>query len=71
MEFLLFLMPEFGIKIEIFLNKITRGRRRRKNLSPIFFSYPDFLSLTLLDPGYFFPVRSGGGQILPPLEYQP
>lgn len=30
-----------------------------------------YFHLTLLDPGYFFLVRSGGRQILPPLEYQP
>ena len=39
---LLFLMPEFGIKIGIFLNKIMRGRRPRKNFCPIFFQLSRF-----------------------------
>ena len=34
---LLFLMPEFEIKIGIFLNKITPGRRPRKFFCPNFF----------------------------------
>ena len=39
---LLSLMPEFGIKIGIFLNKITRGQRPRKKFCPIFFQLSRF-----------------------------
>ena len=41
------------------------------NYNCVYISLLNESSLTLLDPGYFFLVRSEGGQIPPPLEYQP